>query len=358
MGNEEGWTKDVGGSLPVENVQALASKKLKDIPHRYIRPDLEFDEVSMDESLQIPVIDMSKLVRNQSGHGDELGELHRACENWGFFQLINHGVPAEVIENMKMEIKEFFKLPLEEKMSCAQLPNDIQGYGQAFVVSEEQKLDWGDMLFLLSKPASIRNMRFWPTTPTSFRATFDKYSSEVQRVAVCLLRLMGRNLGIDPEKLRSIFEDGTQAIRMNYYPPCVEANKVMGLNTHSDSTGLTLLIQANEVQGLQIKKNGKWVPITPIPGAFIVNIGDIIEIMSNGKYKSIEHRAAVNPENERLSIAAFNGPNLKSIIAPLEDLVKEGTPNYKSLTHEEFVKRVVSSKLDGKSLVGHMKLVH
>ncbi|KAF2322115.1 hypothetical protein GH714_006849 [Hevea brasiliensis] len=132
--------------FPVENVQALASKKLKDIPHRYIRPDLEFDEVSMDESLQIPVIDMSKLVRNQSGHGDELGELHRACENWGFFQLINHGVPAEVIENMKMEMKEFFKLPLEEKMSCAQLPNDIQGYGQAFVVSEEQKLDWGDML--------------------------------------------------------------------------------------------------------------------------------------------------------------------------------------------------------------------
>lgn len=84
-------------------------------------------------------------------------------------QLINHGVPEEVMENMKMETEEFFKLPLEEKMACAQLPDSIEGYGQAFVVSEEQKLDWGDMLFLLSKPNSIRKMRFWPTIPTSFR---------------------------------------------------------------------------------------------------------------------------------------------------------------------------------------------
>lgn len=87
MGQEDGWTKGMGGSLPVENVQALASKNLKDIPHRYIRPDLEFDGVSVDEALQIPVIDMSKLVGNHSDHGDELAELHQACENWGFFQV-------------------------------------------------------------------------------------------------------------------------------------------------------------------------------------------------------------------------------------------------------------------------------
>ncbi|KAG8644352.1 hypothetical protein MANES_11G121266v8 [Manihot esculenta] len=357
MGQEDGWTKGMGGSLPVENVQALASKNLKDIPHRYIRPDLEFDDVSVDEALQIPVIDMSKLVGNHSDHGDELAELHQACENWGFFQLINHGVPEEAMENMKRETEEFFKLPLEEKMACAQLPDSIEGYGQAFVVSEEQKLDWGDMLFLLSMPNSIRKMRYCQLFPLLLEI-FYKYSTEVQRVAECLVRLMGRNLEIEPKKLGSMFEDGIQSIRLNYYPPCVEANKVTGLNTHSDSTGLTLLIQANEVQGLQIKKNGKWVPIKPIPGAFIVNIGDIMEIMSNGKYKSIEHRAVVNPEKERLSIAAFHGPNMKSIIAPLEDLVKKETPNYKSLTHEEFVKLVVRSKIDGKSIVGRMKLEH
>lgn len=84
-------------------------------------------------------------------------------------QLINHGVGDEVIEKMKIDIQEFFELPLEEKMACAQLPNNIEGYGQAFVVSEDQKLDWGDMLFLLPQPVPIRNMRFWPTIPSSFR---------------------------------------------------------------------------------------------------------------------------------------------------------------------------------------------
>ncbi|KAE8678491.1 S-norcoclaurine synthase 1 [Hibiscus syriacus] len=153
-----------GGSLPVENVQSLATKNLKDIPSRYIREEVEFDIVSIDESFRIPVIDMSKL-----GHDDEQQKLHLACKNWGFFQLINHGVGDEVIEKMKMDIQEFFKLPLHEKLACAQIPNDIEGYGQAFVVSEDQKLDWGDMLFLLPLPVPLRNMRLWPTTPPSFR---------------------------------------------------------------------------------------------------------------------------------------------------------------------------------------------
>ncbi|GJU98909.1 protein FAR1-related sequence 5 [Tanacetum coccineum] len=87
---------------------------------------------------------------------------------------------------------------------------------------------------------------------------------------------------------------------MNYYPPCPKANKVLGLTPHLDATRLTLLVQVNEVQGLQIKKNSKWVPIKSLPGSIIVNIGDVIE------YRSIEHTAVVNYENERLSISAFH----------------------------------------------------
>ena len=83
-------------------------------------------------------------------------------------QLINHGV-SEAIEKMKVVTEEFFKLPLEDKMVYSQSPNNIEGYGQAFVLSEDQKLDWGDMLFLFPLPLSKRNMRLWPTTPTSFR---------------------------------------------------------------------------------------------------------------------------------------------------------------------------------------------
>ncbi|CAN1256903.1 2-oxoglutarate-dependent dioxygenase 11 [Linum perenne] len=339
--------REAGGSIAVPNVQQLASVSKDDhvLPIRYIRPELELDQLSIDGSHQVPVIDMIKLAADD----EESAKLHSACKDWGFFQVINHGVTEEVIQRMKLDLQVFFNQPLEEKMSCAQLPNGLEGYGQAFVVSEEQKLDWGDMLFILSLPVNGRNMRFWPKVPSSFRASFEQYSSDLEKLALNLLSYMAKNLGLEPEKLLTRFEEGFQSIRMNYYPPCKESNKVMGLTPHSDATGLTLLTQVNDVQGLQIKRDGKWVPIVPIPGAFIVNVGDIIEMMSNGEYRSIEHRAVVNPEKERMSIAAFHSPNMKAMLGPIPDLINEKKQaKYQSVLPEEFMKLVVSSKLDGK----------
>ncbi|KAK6947456.1 Isopenicillin N synthase-like, Fe(2+) 2OG dioxygenase domain [Dillenia turbinata] len=353
MGSEIADRKEFGGSIPVQNVQDLASRNLKAIPDRYLRSGLIVDDVFLDKSLQIPIIDMSMLVDN---HVAELMKLDHACKEWGFFQLIGHEVSEEVLGKMKSDMMEFFRLPLTEKQAYAQPPNSIEGYGQAFVVSDEQKLDWGDMLFLLSQPNFFRNMKLWPTSPTSFSETLDKYSLELQKVTSCLLGSMAKNLGIDPKRLLNMFENGTQGIRMNYYPPCVQADKVMGLTPHSDATGLTLLLQVNEVLGLQIRKYGKWLSINPVPGAFIVNVGDIIEIMSNGEYRSIEHRAVVHVEKERMSIAAFHSPNMKAEIGPISDLVKDKNPIYKTISHDDYVRLVVGSKLDGKSLLGHMKL--
>ncbi|KAL2508621.1 Protein SRG1 [Forsythia ovata] len=348
--------KEYGGSLPVQNVQKLASHNSKGVPYRYVRPEIEIEKVSVDGLLQIPVIDMSKLDTEKSAvYNQELLKLHLACKEWGFFQLINHGA-SEEIEEMKVVTSEFFKLPLEEKMAYAQTPNTIEGYGQAFVVSEDQKLDWGDMLFLVPLPVSRRNLRFWPKTPASFTSTLEKYSIELQKVAIKVLTSMAINLGIDPEKLTTPYKDCNQGIRMNYYPPCVHADKVIGLTPHSDATGLTLLIQINEVQGLQIKKDKEWVPIKPVVGAIIINIGDVMEIMSNGEYSSIEHRAVVDFKKERLSIAAFHSPNFTTEIGPLPDLVVKKGEKYKTISHEEYIRLVIASKLDGKSLLEHMRI--
>ncbi|CAI0418414.1 unnamed protein product [Linum tenue] len=337
--------KEAGGSLPVPNVQQLASSS-NDVPIRYIRPELELERVSSDdEYVQVPVID-----------------LHSACRDWGFFQVINHGIAEEVILKMKADIEEFFNQPMQVKMESAQLPNGFEGYGQVFVVSKEQKLDWGDMLFIITQPIHGRSMELWPRIPSSFRETLEQYSIELEKLARCLLSFMARNLGLESEKLLTLFNEGLQSMRMNYYPPCEQANKVIGLAPHSDGSGLTLLTQVNEVQGLQIRKDGKWVPIHPIPGAFIVNIGDVLEIMSNGEYKSIEHRAVVNPEKERLSIATFHSPNFSATIGPLSNLLtkdKKGqAPNYKSISHEDYLKLGAKIKLDGKGkgLIHQMKI--
>ncbi|KAK6123940.1 hypothetical protein DH2020_042285 [Rehmannia glutinosa] len=132
----------LGSSLKVPIVQELAKDKLETVPSRYIR--LDHDNHHLHSNLsslpEIPVID-----------------------------VINHGVDYEVIEIMKLEIKEFFNLPIEEKNKFCQEAGDIEGYGQAFVVSEEQKLDWADLFYIVTLPTHLRKPHLIPKLPAKFR---------------------------------------------------------------------------------------------------------------------------------------------------------------------------------------------
>lgn len=194
-------------------------------------------------------------------------------------QLINHGVPDEVIRDMKRDVTEFFNLPLETKKAHAQLPDSVEGYGQVFVFSETQKLDWADMIYLMLRPVESRDMRFWPLQPPSFRDSVDRYSTEAAKVVSSLLTFMAADMGVDPEHLQEMFAGQPQTMRVSYYPPCRQANKVVGLSPHTDASGLTLLLHIKDVQGLQIRKDdGKWLAVGPLDGAFVISIGDIFEV--------------------------------------------------------------------------------
>lgn len=350
--------RDMGETLKAANVQALAADQknlTSDILERYIRPEMDDDVMfSGDITEEIPVIDMSKLLAEMSRE-EEASKLKHACEDWGFFQLVNHGVPEKVIEDMKDNIKGFFDLPLEKREEVAQQPGDLEGYGKAFIFSEEQKLDWADLLYLYTQPPHFRNFKHWPSEPTSFRDSLDSYSTEVQKVAHCILRFMAANLGINHNQLPKLL--GSQTVRMNYYPPCASAHdKVLGLTPHSDPGGLTILLQVSPVPGLQIRRNGKWLPVMPLPGALVVNIGDLMEILTNGRYKSIEHRAVINAKADRISIAFFHDPGLWETVGPLTEIVGEGTPLFKSVGMQDYMKLFFAQKLSGKSMVDLMKL--
>ncbi|MQL91632.1 hypothetical protein Taro_024236 [Colocasia esculenta] len=278
----------LGRSLPVPNVQALvdaAGGDLPVIPGRYIRPEMEEEpiETAGGATEKIPVVDLGKLLGDaRLSRAEEAAKLRSACEDWGFFQLVNHGVPEEVMGRMAAALEGFFAQTLEEKMASSKQPEgSVEGYGQAFVVSEEQKLDWADILHLFTQPPHLRNLALWPTHPSNFRATLEEYSVEMRRVALCLLGCMADNLGLHPEKLAGSFTEGSQSVRMNYYPPCRHhADRVLGLAPHSDGVGLTLLFQASTVPGLQIRRHGKWLAVEPLPGALVVNIGDILEVIN------------------------------------------------------------------------------
>lgn len=103
---------------------------------------------------------------------------------------------------------------------------------------------------------------------------------EMKKLAIAILGHMAKSLKMDPEEMRELFGEGVQSVRMNYYPPCPEADKTIGFSPHSDADALTILFQLNETEGLQIRKDGRWVAVKPLPNALVVNIGDIMEVLT------------------------------------------------------------------------------
>ncbi|KAL8503097.1 hypothetical protein ACS0TY_022005 [Phlomoides rotata] len=261
------------------SVQELIKNPIYEIPEKFL-VDLEpaIEDIISDQSSAVPTINMQKFLDDETKLL-ELENLHSTCKDWGIFQLVNHGLDFSLLEKLKYEIQEFYELSSEEKSKFKIRPGEFEGYGQTLIQNsgDHRKLDWVD------------------------RETLEAYISELQKLSMLLLRLIAEALIIDGKELEEMFEDGMQSVRMNYYPPCPEPDKVIGLTPHSDGSALTFLMQVNGVEGLQIKKDGVWMPIKFLPEALIVNLGDVVEVLTNGLYKSIEHRATVNSEKERIS---------------------------------------------------------
>ncbi|XP_057448026.1 protein SRG1-like [Lotus japonicus] len=345
-------------SLLVPSVKELLAKQpITQVPERYVRPDQDPPLVSNTYaatlSQQVPVIDLHKLLSEHDSH--ELQKLDHACKEWGFFQLINHGVNPSLVENMKKGVQDLFNLPIEEKKKLWKTPEDGQGFGQLFVVSEEQKLEWADVFYINTFPLNKRNPRLIPSIPQPFRDNLDAYSSELKNICVTMIGLMEKALKTETNEFVELFEDASQGMRMNYYPPCPQPDKVIGLNPHSDAGAFTILLQVNEMEGLQIRKDGIWVPIKPLSNAFVINIGDMLEILTNGIYRSIEHRAIVNSEKERISVATFHRPTMNGILGPTTSLVTSERPAlFRKIGVADYLNGFLSRELQGKS---HLEVV-
>ncbi|KAK7401544.1 hypothetical protein VNO78_13105 [Psophocarpus tetragonolobus] len=336
-------------SISVPSVQELALQGPDKVPERYIR-DEDGDGIigtyPSDPNLHVPFIDMDKLV-NADTQQEELQKLHLACKDWGVFQLVNHGVSTTTLKNMGNQVQRFFELPLQEKKRCAQRAGSLEGYGQAFVTSEDQKLDWNDMIFLKCLPIQNRKLDLWPQNPPAFRETLERYSEEIRKVTISIVKFITMSLGIQDTQISEGFREGLYDIRMNCYPPCPEPERVLGIVPHADNSGITLLLDCANFPGLQFLKDEKWVNVEPIEGAIVANIGQIIEVISNGIYRAPEHRAIVNKLEERFSIVTFCYPNPHTNIGPIDKLIGEGKiAVYKNLTHAEYFNKFFNRNLD------------
>ncbi|GAV83244.1 2OG-FeII_Oxy domain-containing protein/DIOX_N domain-containing protein [Cephalotus follicularis] len=335
----------------------VESKTLTSVPSKYVFRGIDAKEGISLEAETIPTIDFSMLT---SGTPDQrskvIQDIGYACREWGFFMVINHGVPETLREAMIRGGESFFNLPEEEKREYEgkKLFDPIR-FGTSFNVSLDKTLFWRDYLKIHVHPSFAA-----PHKPHGFSKSVQEYCKRTREVANELLKGISKSLGLEESYInkRMDMESGSQLLVVNLYPPCPQPDVVMGLPPHSDHGLLTILMQ-NELGGLQVNHNGKWVPINPLPNSFLVNTGDHMEILTNGKYKSIIHRAMVNDKATRISIATAHGPPLDSIVSPAPELVMNSEnqiPAFRGIKYRDYMELQQSIELNGKSCLDHVRI--
>ncbi|RDX57995.1 Protein DMR6-LIKE OXYGENASE 2 [Mucuna pruriens] len=309
------------------------------VPSNFIRPVADRPNLEQlhSSSASIPIIDLHGL--DGSNRSQIIQNIAHACHNYGFFQIVNHGIPEEVVSKMVNTSKEFFHLPESERLKTySDDPSKTTRLSTSFNVKTEKVSNWRDFLRLHCHPLEDC-VQEWPANPPSFREDVAEYSREMRGLSLKLLEAISESLGLERDYIDKALGKHGQHMAINYYPPCPQPELTYGLPAHADPNAITILLQ-NEVPGLQVLYNGTWLTVNPVPNTFIVNIGDQIQtsyVISNDRYKSVLHRALVNSEKERMSIPTFYCPSHDAMIKPAPQLVDNEPPaQYTNFTYSEY----------------------
>lgn len=326
-------------AMEVERVQAIASLSFATdtIPAEFIRPEKEQPAIS---TFRGPVPEIPTIDLDDPDQDNLVRLISNASKEWGIFQVVNHGIPSDVLSNLQSAGKDFFELPQEEKEVYAKPPGaqTVEGYGTKLQKDPQEKKAWVDHLFHTIWPPSRINYQFWPKNPSSYREANEVYANHLRKVADKLLTSLSLGLGLQEHVLKEASggEELIYLLKINYYPPCPRPDLALGVVAHTDFSTITILVP-NQVPGLQVLKDDHWIDAEYIPNALIVHIGDQIEILSNGKYKSVLHRSTVTKDKTRMSWPVFLEPPPEFVVGPLPQLVNEDNPpKYKAKKYKDY----------------------
>uniref|UniRef100_A0A2P2N095 Fe2OG dioxygenase domain-containing protein n=1 Tax=Rhizophora mucronata TaxID=61149 RepID=A0A2P2N095_RHIMU len=320
-------------------VEMLASSGINAIPKEYVRPQEElnsignvFEEEKKEEGPQVPTIDLKEIDSADNGVREKCREeLIKAAKEWGVMHLVNHGISDDLTACVKKAGETFFNLPVEEKEKYAndQASGKIQGYGSKLANNASGQLEWEDYFFHLIFPEDKRDLSIWPKTPSDYIEATSEYAKQLRGLATKIMGVLSLGLGLEEGRLEKEvggLDELLLQMKINYYPKCPQPELALGVEAHTDVSSLTFILH-NMVPGLQLFYEGKWVTAKCVPNSIIMHVGDTIEILSNGKYKSILHRGLVNKEKVRISWAVFcEPPKEKIILKPLPEVLSEAEP--------------------------------
>ncbi|XP_016437792.1 gibberellin 2-beta-dioxygenase 6-like [Nicotiana tabacum] len=266
------------------------------------------------EEYELPLIDLSGLKSKDERQKISCeNAIAKASSEWGFFQVVNHGVSLDLLRKMRREQMKLFKASFQMKATCGILNNSYR-WGNSTATCPKQ-FSWSEAFHIpMTKISEADSYGEF----TTLREVMVEYAAAMQDLAKSLAGVLVRNLGQRDNLIKGICNESSCFLRLNHYPPCQISPEIFGLVPHTDSDFLTILHQ-DEVGGLQLMKDSKWIAVKPNQNALIVNIGDLFQAWSNDVYKSVEHKVMANGKMERFSIAYFLCPSYDYLIGSCKE---------------------------------------
>ena len=284
----------------------------------------------------IPVLDITTL-RDGPGNDGLIAEIDQAAAEFGFFQIVGHGVSPDLIDSVWRQTRAFFAQDRAAKLTLSRTKDNSRGYYDRELTKRARDLkevfDFAHVPFPELPDdhpdnfAPVDGFNQWPNDLPGFTETMKSYLRACESVARHLLVGFARALGVGPTRFDPYFDrHHTSFIRLNHYPlgdpldedeaARVTALGDMALHHHSDAGAFTILLQ-DETGGLQVEHDGVWIDVASEPGAFVVNTGDMMQVWSNDRYRAALHRVRPMVGTARFSLPYFFNPSYATDYAPV-----------------------------------------
>jgi isopenicillin N synthase-like dioxygenase len=294
--------------------------------------------------LTLPILDLSRLDRGQDEADGFRADLRAATRDVGFFYLTGTGIPAELEQRLHRAARDFFALPEADKLAIENVKSPhFRGYTRVGGERTQGAVDWREQIDIGPErdaveggPAFTRLIgpNLWPAAQPALREVVAEWHAALSGIARRLLRAWALALGADESYFDDHFGEPSTLIKIVRYPGTDQPLPQQGVGAHKDSGVLTLLWVEPGREGLQVERDGQWVDAPPVDGAFVVNIGELLEYATGGYLKATNHRV-ISPKapDDRLSIPFFFNPALDTQL-PLIDLPPELAAQARGVTDD------------------------